>query len=162
MLLLASKMESITDHIDLVQLVRNVGSKDVTAARVLEMEISVLNTLKFELETATVPQFIDVYTKRWSAVSLYPLSLCDRVMASLLCNQTLGRVEFYEFRPSLIAIACVYLAWKYVTGKGRDTPLVEISKLLEPFHSTREFYKCVQCIEPIIESKKVKPQAHLS
>lgn len=150
--LLASKMESNEDSIELYDLVENLPGKSIYTRDVIATESEVINALKFELETATVPQFLDVYAERW----LWPLQLesCTRTLAGFLCDQTLGRAEFYEFRPSLVALACLYLASKHTTGKGKVEPVEELALLMEPFHSKSDFSKCAQHLEHLRTQKK--------
>jgi hypothetical protein len=113
-LLIASKVETIERSIhpeDLVFLseIDGPSKKDI-----IEMEITILNTLKFEMETATSIQFLYLYMDKMK------LDVAERMFASRMCEKSLGRSEFYQFYPSQVALGCIDLALEHTKNPSRN------------------------------------------
>jgi len=152
-LLIASKMESSDEFAYIANVRSSIGVDAISTKDIIAAELEVLKALQFELETATVPQFIGIYARKVHP----PLQFPALTLAAFLCDQTLGLPEFYTFRPSMIALACIYLAVKHTT-KNCTAPDDCINGLLEPFHHPDVFSKCVQTLEPLRVGKRKKRQ----
>ncbi|XP_058087992.1 cyclin-D4-2-like isoform X2 [Magnolia sinica] len=137
---------------DAVDWIGKVGeSKFVFEARTIQrMELLVLSTLKWRMQTVTPFSFIDYFLQRINEGKLPPRStICGCI--ELILNTVKG-IEFLEFRPSEIALAVAIS----VSGESQT---VDLDKAIScGMHVEKErVLKCFELIQEIaLISKPVK------
>ncbi|XP_058087984.1 cyclin-D2-2-like isoform X1 [Magnolia sinica] len=146
---LAAKMEETEVPLSLDLQVGE--SKFVFEARTIQrMELLVLSTLKWRMQTVTPFSFIDYFLQRINEGKLPPRStICGCI--ELILNTVKG-IEFLEFRPSEIALAVAIS----VSGESQT---VDLDKAIScGMHVEKErVLKCFELIQEIaLISKPVK------
>jgi len=127
---IASKYESYTSHwkptdIDIIT--------GITPIEIARAERRVLETLRYELSSATALDFFRAYAE-WFDL--------DVAIGVMLCKKTLLHKEFRPFLPSLVAAACATVLCRY-----SNKPWLG-SRLCEPWHQP-QFDNCLSLVKKL-------------
>eukprot|EP00656_Telonema_subtile_P049061 TRINITY_DN6023_c0_g1_i4.p1 TRINITY_DN6023_c0_g1~~TRINITY_DN6023_c0_g1_i4.p1 ORF type:complete len:300 (-),score=101.70 TRINITY_DN6023_c0_g1_i4:387-1286(-) len=146
-MLIASKMEEIypPEVKDFVY----ISDKAYTQDEIKKMEQQMLNTLKFKVAFPTVYMF---------AQQIKIATMCNEKssrVASYLMDMTLQDYSTLQYRPSLMAAACVNLAERMERGAS-DLEQRVWSPAQEEWvgYTEHELRECMQCVDLILEQPR--------
>eukprot|EP01101_Sappina_pedata_P010347 TRINITY_DN649_c0_g1_i1.p1 TRINITY_DN649_c0_g1~~TRINITY_DN649_c0_g1_i1.p1 ORF type:complete len:456 (+),score=162.38 TRINITY_DN649_c0_g1_i1:181-1548(+) len=108
-LLIASKYEEVSPPTieDLIY----ISDKTYTRKQITDMELLILNKLKYNLAVPTVKMFLRRF-QRAAAANVENRNLLNRtaMFSNYLAELTIPEYQFLGFKPSVIAVACVSLS----------------------------------------------------
>merc|ERR1711988_2026815 len=142
-MLISSKMEEIypPEVKDFVY----ISDKAYTQEEIIQMEQTMLNTLKFQVAFPTVFMFTQ---------QIKVATMCDEKtsrVASFLMDMTLQDYSMLRFRPSLLAAACVNLAERIERGYGWDESVWDCHQERWVGYTEEELRDCMECVNDILE-----------
>lgn len=139
---IAIKMEDFRTTHSCKEVLSLAFAERVEKRDMLCQESIIMNALHYELETITAPEFIEFYVHRAKLGGIVLEKAVD------LCMKTLGCASFYQFRPSMIAMSCIYAANVYLT-KSADIPPSFVTELFSRAQGHVQFIDCVTLLGAI-------------
>merc|ERR1712010_433414 len=145
-MLIASKFEEIypPEVRDFVY----ISDKAYTQDEIIQMEQTMLNTLKFKVAFPTVYMF---------SQQIKIATMCDERtgrVASFLMDMTLQDYSMLQFTPSMLAAACVNLAERLERTMDLDQKVWSDAQEQWVGYTEDELRPCMQCVDDILASPR--------